>query len=332
MQTHFPSPNQIFIMTETLALFSKALPQLAVLAAVCIYIGWSMRGPSKKATPAKPIATNDKPQSERPKNLEASLEKTKTALKSAKAELEALQSASVSKATFESAKSELNAARNSLESEAKRISVLEADLKKAQDTLKTLNTRLNEGEKAQKDRSFTLENELSKTREQLAILQNRSDETAPLESEIERLRESLAASTRYAGEMRKREAAAIEALEKAEAKIANPSDPSRPATPAASRTIGPVGDSDRIAAAKAEVIRLVEMNKQRETPASEPTSENSDPVEETAVLIEETSAPVETTSEVEAIVESTPEATILAEPPTEEAQTEEASENAPATV
>jgi DNA repair exonuclease SbcCD ATPase subunit len=301
---------------------------LAVLAAVCIYIGWSMRGPGKKATPAKPPVANDKPQGERSKNLEASLEKTKAALKSTKAELEALQSASVAKSTFDSAKSELVAARNSLESEAKRISVLEADLKKAQDTLKTLNTRLNEGEKAQKDRNFSLENELSKTREQLAILQNRSDETSPLESEIERLRESLAVSTRYAGEMRKREAAAIEALEKAETKIANLSDPSRPATPTPARGIGPVGDSDRIAAAKAEVIRLVEMNKQREIPAPEPTFETPEHVQETP-------APVETIPEVEAIaesaVESTPEATTVAETTTEESQAEEAPGNAPVT-
>ena len=72
-----------------------------------------------------------------------------------------------------------------------------------------------------------------------------------LNAEIERLRESVAVSTRFAGEMRKREAAAVEALEKAEAKLAELSDPSRPA--AVSKKIGPVVESGRIAAAKAEV-------------------------------------------------------------------------------
>jgi len=272
----------------------------------------------KKAAPAKPSASNEKPQGERSKNLEASLEKAKSALKSAKADLEALQSASVTKTTFDSTQSELVAARSSLESEAKRISVLEADLKKAQDTLKALNTRLNEGEKAQKDRNFNLENELSKAREQLVILQNRPDETSPLESEIDRLRESLAASTRYAGEMRKRETAAIEALEKAESKIANLTDPSRPATATTARTIGPIGDSDRIAAAKAEVIRLMEMNKQREAAAPEPATE--------------TSALAETITEVQPIAEPAPEATTIAEPTALEPQSEEPSENAPEAV
>jgi hypothetical protein len=65
--------------------------------------------------------------------------------------------------------------------------------------------------------------------------------------------------------VRKREAAAIEALQKAEAKFADLGDSSRPA--AVSKKIGPVVDSGRIAAAKAEVIRLVEMNKQKEIAA-----------------------------------------------------------------
>ena len=283
-------------MTETLTLFSKALPQLAFLAAVCFYIGWSMRGPSKKANPAKPAASSDKPQGERAKNLEASLEKTKSALKSAKAELESLQSASVPKAKFDSTKSELAEAKKLLESEAQRIAVLETDLKKGQETLKTLNTRLNDNEKNQKDRTFALENELSKTREQLAILQNRPDETSALLIEIERLRESVAVSTRYAGEVRKRETAAIAALEKTEAKIADLTDPSRPTAPA-SRAIGPVGDSDRIAAAKAEVIRLVEMNKQRETIAMEPAPEVEAIAETTPELATEDTAPQEPGSE-----------------------------------
>lgn len=247
---------------ETLSLLSKVLPQLAILAVVFGFIGWSLRGPGGKPA-AKPSST-DKSQQDRAKTLEASLEKSKAAHKALKTELENLQAASVSKATFESSASELAVARKTLDTETKRISTLETDLKKAQDTIKNLNARANEADKLQKDRSFALENELSNTREHLAILQNRPDDSAELRTEIERLRESVAVSSRFAGEVRKREAAVIEALEKAQAQLAGLSDPSRPLV---SKKIGPVGDSDRIAAAKAEVIRLVEMNRQREAAA-----------------------------------------------------------------
>lgn len=242
-------------------LFTKYLLQVAILIAVSGLIGWLLRG---KPAPVKAAPVVEKGQ-DRAKNLEASLEKSKAAHKALKAELETLQAASISKTTYEAGTAELETARKALDTATKRIATLETDLKKSQETLKTLNARTNEGDKAQKDRSFALENELSKTREQLAVLQNRPDDSVALNTEIERLRESVAASTRYAGEMRKREAAAAEALEKAEAKLANTSDTPRPT--AAPEKIGPVGDSDRIAAAKAEVIRLLEMNKAKETTA-----------------------------------------------------------------
>lgn len=244
---------------------SHVLPQIAVISAIAAFLGWMIHGLTNKPAATKATPTSEKSQPDRAKNLEANLEKSKAAHKALKAELESLQAASVPKATHDATTAELEAARKTLESETRRISAVEADLKKAQDTIKQLNARLNEGEKAQKDRSFALENELSKTREQLAILQNRPDDSAELNAEIERLRESVAVSTRFAGEVRKREAAAIEALEKAEAKLAELSDPSRPVkTP---KKIGPVVESDRIAAAKAEVVRLVEMNRQREAAA-----------------------------------------------------------------
>lgn len=273
-------------MSDTLTLLSKVLPQLAIIAVLCGFIGWSLRGRPAKAAPAKastPIA--DKGQQDRAKNLEATLEKSKSAHKALKAELENLQSASVSKATFEKTTAELAAARSALDTETKRASTLETDLKKAQDTVKLLNARLNDGEKAQKDRSFALENELSKTREQLAVLQNRPDDSAELHVEIERLRESVAVSSRFAGEVRKREAAAIEALEKAEAKLADLSDPSRPA--GVSKKLSPVVESDRIAAAKAEVIRLVEMNKQKEATTVVAAGEEPAVIVEEIIVIEE---------------------------------------------
>ena len=251
-------------MNETLTHLSAVLPVLAVLAAVFGFLGWSVRGKSNQPatiTATKAAPSSDKGQQDRAKNLESALEKSKAAHKNLKAELETLQASSVSKTTLETAAAELEVARKALETETKRSLSLEVDLKKSQDTVRNLNSRANDGEKAQKDRSFALENELSKTREQLAILQNRPDDSAVLNAEIERLRESVAVSTRFAGEMRKREATALESLEKVQSQLASMGDSSRPA--AVARKIGPVVDSGRIAAAKAEVIRLVELNKQK---------------------------------------------------------------------
>lgn len=246
-------------MNETLTHLSKVLPELVILAAVSGFFGWFLHRPSAKPA-AKSSPVSDRSQQDRAKNLEAALEKSKAAHKSLKAELEKFQSTSVSQAAHENATAELEAARKMLDTETKRIATLEADLKKSQDSVRNLNARANEADKVQKDRSFAVENELSKAREQLALLQNRPDDGAELHAEIERLRESVAVSTRFAGEMRKREAAAVEALEKSEARLADQNNPSRPTT--VSKKIGPVGDSGRIAAAKAEVIRLVALNKQ----------------------------------------------------------------------
>ncbi len=232
-------------------------PQIAGIAAIAALIGWILKGVFTPKPPVKVAATIKEAPS---KNSEAALEKSKAALKAVKSELVALQASSVATAQFEEAKRALEAAQKSLESEAKRFSLAEADLKKAQDTIKILNSRGNEQEKAQKDRSFALENELSKTRQQLALLEARPDDSTQLQAEIERLRESVATTTRYTGELRKRETAALEALAKAQAQFANNPAPTAVFTHAAATT--PAGDSDRVAAAKAEVLRLLEQNKQ----------------------------------------------------------------------
>jgi len=280
-------------MTSLIEL-SKHLPELAVIVAVSGFFGWCIcklvsKPASEKATAAKPPATAEKTRLDRVKNLESSLEKSKSAQKSLKAEFEELQNKSVPISELESSVAELAAARKSLEAESKRISTLETDFRKSQETIKHLNARSNDADKSQKDRSFALENELSKVREQLAVFQNTPDASKDLQAEIERLRESVAVSTRYAGEVRKREAVANESLEKAEARLADLSDPARLTSIA--RKIGPVGDSGRIAAAKAEVVRLVEMNKQKEA---------------TAALLEEP-APVVIAEEISATVAATPE-------------------------
>ncbi|MES2657381.1 MAG: hypothetical protein V4689_02125 [Verrucomicrobiota bacterium] len=279
-------------MNEILTNLTKVIPALIIIAALFGYIGWSARGSASKAAPAKatkPAPTSEKSQQQdRAKNLEVALEKSRAAHKALKSEFDQLQANSVSKEALEKATADADAARKALESETKRISALETELKKSQDAIKHLNARANDADKAQKDRSFALENELSKTREQLAVLQNRPDDSAELQVEIERLRESVATTTRFAGELRKREAAAIEAQEKAEARLANALETGRD-TPAPSKKIGPVGDSNRIAAAKAEVIRLVELNKQK---AVAPVVADSAPVVADSAPVVADSAPV----------------------------------------
>jgi chromosome segregation ATPase len=292
-------------MNESLKLLSQALPQLAVIAAICAWIGWTLRGKSNKPAEATAKAQPTKEKGlDRAKNLESALEKAKAAQKSIKAELEQLQAQSVSKSDLESATAELDTLRQSIAADAKRSAALEADLKKAQDTIRNLNARANEANKSEKDRNFALENELSKTRQELAILQERPDDSATLLAEIERLRESVAVSTRFAGEVRKREAAANEALEKAQAQIAAISDPSRPA-PAPSKKVGPVAESSRIAAAKAEVLRLLEQNKIQaeipETAIAEPDTVVADTdavIADTEVVIANTEVAIADTDAV----------------------------------
>lgn len=306
--------------TSTVTTLSNVLPQIVLIAAIAAVLGWSLRGiftkkPEKKTTVVAP-QTRD-----RSKNLEAALEKSKATLKSLKSDHEALKANAVSASDLENAQSDLAAARKSLESEAKRIAVLEADFKKAQDTIKNLNSRTNDADKAQKDRRFTLENELSKARQELATFQSQPDNTAEFQAEIERLRESVATTTRYAGEVRKREAAALEALEKMETRLAETSGNSQSAIPT-SKKIGPIGDSDRVVAAKAEVLRLLESNKQAAALAATSVVPAIEPVSN--VVSEEVSI-VPVTDEVKPDTdEATNEAT---EPPSTEEQNAQTTQN-----
>jgi len=256
------------MFTQIIAATSLAdyTPQIAGIAAVAALLGWILKGALTKSKPVKAVANKETPAKDRSKSLEAALEKSKAANKAAKSALDSLQASSVPSAKFEEVQTSLEIAQKSLESEAKRFFLVEADLKKSQDTIKNLNGRSNEVDRGQKDRSFALENELSKVRQQLAQLEARPDDTSELHAEIERLRESVATTTRYSGELRKRETAALEALSKAQGQISNTPAPAVAPLAAASIAAAPAGDSDRVAAAKAEVLRLLEQNKQASAP------------------------------------------------------------------
>ena len=267
--------------------FVKLLPLLGLTAILFGLFGWWLR--RKFHAPVvvsnKPAAApTDLPARERVKKLEHALTKSEAAQKALKHDLDTLHAKTISKATHEKAARELAEAQHRLEADVKRIQALEADLKKSRDAVNTLNSNAAEANKGQRDRTFTLENELSKTREALAILQARPDNTLVLQAEVDRLREAVTNSTRVIGELRKQESAAVEAMTKAQRKLeaaigtAAESETAEdtgavsllPALARATRkqpkpapefVFDPV---DRVADAKAEVERIHALNAQKE--------------------------------------------------------------------
>ena len=200
----------------------KLLPLLGVTAVLFGLFGWWLR--RKFHAPVvvsnKPAAApDDLPARDRVKKLEHALTKSEAAQKALKHDLEALHAKTVSKAALDKATRELADVQHRLESDVKRIQALEADLKKARDAVNTLNSNAAEANKGQRERTFTLENELSKTREALAVYESRPDNTLVLQAEVDRLREAVTNSNRVIGELRKGETAAVEAMTKAQKKL-----------------------------------------------------------------------------------------------------------------
>jgi chemosensory pili system protein ChpA (sensor histidine kinase/response regulator) len=267
--------------------FVKLLPLLGLTAILFGLFGWWLRRKFHAPVVAsnKPAAApTDLPARERVKKLEHALTKSEAAQKALKQDLESLHAKTISKATHDKAARELAEAQHRLEADVKRIQALEAELKKSRDAVNTLNSNAAEANKGQRDRTFTLENELSKTRETLAILQARPDNTLVLQAEVDRLREAVTNSTRVIGELRKQETAAVEAMTKAQRKLeaalgtAAESEAAAdtgavsllPALARATRkqpkpapefAFDPV---DRVADAKAEVERIHAQNAQKE--------------------------------------------------------------------
>ena len=183
----------------------KLLPLLAFTAAIFGMFGWWLRrkfhAPVVSST--KPRESDDLPARERVKKLNHALAKSEAAQQSLKHALESLQAKSVPAQTLEKASKDLAGAQHRVEADQKRIQALEAELRKARESLNNLNSTAADANKGQRDRTFALENELSKTREALAILEARPDNSLPLQTEVDRLREALTNSTRVIGELRK---------------------------------------------------------------------------------------------------------------------------------
>ncbi|NJM37889.1 MAG: hypothetical protein HC845_08570 [Akkermansiaceae bacterium] len=244
----------------------KLLPLLAFCALVFGLIGWWLRSllsGNQGANQEVQKVTNssqDNASRARIRKLEEKLQKADGDYKSIKGSYEALQKSSVSTATLESAEQEIARLKELDLSNQKRLAAFEADTKKAQASIAALNANLNDADRQQKDRTFALENELSKTREQLSRFESGAGKDEEYQAEIERLRESLANAIRVAGELRRQETATAEALAACEARCetlgqAPKSTSSIRPLLGAVQSAAPV-ESDRIAAARAEVMRL----------------------------------------------------------------------------
>jgi hypothetical protein len=189
-----------------------------------------------------------------------------------KQEIDSLQGKAVSKSEMVVSEAKICADSAELAQEKQRMAALKADLKKAQETISGLNAKLNVDVKEQKDRTFSLENELSQAREQLQRYQSSTDDSADLRADLERAREMAANATRFAGESRKREASLTDEIESLKAKLAKQAEVSATAAViagpafAASISAKPAGDSPSVLKAKAEVERL---NAEKETALKE---------------------------------------------------------------
>jgi AraC-like DNA-binding protein len=248
----------------------KILPYLGACSLIAGFVGWYLHHKfvQQLGSHAEPV-NHSKDDQVRLKKMQEKLHKSEALNHSLTNELNAIRTASVNKADHEAAAQLLAETKKSVDLERQRAATLEADLKKAQETISAFHSKANAAVKDEKSRIFLLENELSKTRAELLGLQGKGDDSTELRKELERMRESVANATRFAGEARKREAALAEELEAGKAKWEKLSAVGTPviSTPAPLPTFAsamPAVVSDNVAKARAEVARLNEERKQKQ--------------------------------------------------------------------
>ena len=243
----------------------KILPYLAVVSIIGGFIGWYLRCKVGKCHGhhSEVVHSHDSDDLGRIKKLQEKLNKAESASKMLKLDMETAQTKSIDHLVHEKALEQLSALQIDLSATTLRANSLEADLKKAKETVGSFHAKSNTETKEQRDRNFALENELSQARSEIARLGSGKDDTSELRAEMERLRESTSNATRYAGEMRKRETALTEeleaskiALQQAQAQLLFAPVPAQQTLAKAVVAAAPVGDSPRVIAAKEEVIRL----------------------------------------------------------------------------
>ncbi len=257
-------------MNGNIWLILKILPYLGGCSLIAGFVGWYLHHKlvQQRGSHAEPV-NHSKDDQVRLKKMQEKLHKSEALNHSLTNELNAIRTASVSKLDHEAAAQSLAETKKSVDLERQRIATLEADLKKAQETISAFHSKANAAVKDEKSRIFVLENELSKTRAELLDLQGKGDDSTELRKELERMRESVANSTRFAGEARKREAALAEELESSKAKWEKLSAVGTPviSAPAPLHSFAsamPAVVSDNVAKARAEVARLNEERKQKQ--------------------------------------------------------------------
>ncbi len=244
----------------------KIRPYLAVVSIVGGFIGWYLRCKIGKCHghQSEVVHSHDSDDLSRIKKLQEKLNKAESLNKTLKMDLETSQSKLVDSTVHKKTIEQLAVLQSDLSATTLRANSLEAELKKAKETVGSFHAKANTETKEQRDRTFALENELSKARSEIARLQSGKDDSGELREEMERLRESTGNATRYAGEMRKREAALTDELNASKIALQQAQDKLLFAPVAAKQTSAPptvaalpVGDSPRVKAAKEEVIRLL---------------------------------------------------------------------------
>lgn len=248
----------------------KILPYLGGCSLIAGFVGWYLhhKFAQQLGSHAEPV-NHSKDDQLRLKKIHEKLHKSEATNHELTNELNAIRSASVSKADHEAVAQLLAETKKSSDLERQRIATVEVDLKKAQETISAFHSKANSAVKDEKSRIFALENELSKTRAELIGLQGKGDDSTELHKELERMRESVANATRFAGEARKREAALADELETSKAKWEKLSAVGAPVISAAAlhqtfASAMPAVVSDNVAKARAEVARLNEERKQKQ--------------------------------------------------------------------
>jgi DNA repair exonuclease SbcCD ATPase subunit len=210
----------------TLFFILKLLPYVAICSTVAFLLGYFFSRPksTKSSATSAHAPTND--ESARIKKLQEKLQSSETAAKSLRQQLESLKADSITKTEHATLQSGLDALQEKWNTEKKRVAALEADVRKAQDTAASLNSRLNADAKAQNSRVIQLENELSQAREALNLAGTAPAYTAPdLQAELDRAKDTVANAMRLVGETRKRESALQQELESLKKRVESGSTP-----------------------------------------------------------------------------------------------------------
>jgi chromosome segregation ATPase len=146
-------------MSGHLFLLLENLVFIVITAVVFAVLGWWMRG--KKTKPGPSRQADSTAERNRLRGVEDRLKKAEADAASAAAHLAELQKSSAPR-------SELAAAQTALAAEKERADGLNAQLKKQREQQQATETRKTDSGKAQQNRVFELENQLAKSREEVA--------------------------------------------------------------------------------------------------------------------------------------------------------------------